>query len=157
MRGMANSFPQESQQLNTGLQKIIRALEFEKMMSAQKTTISVSQMRILSFFNEQDVIHISEVSRALGLTIQNTNNMVRRLEEAGYVQRKPNPENKRFSDITLTAKGKRKFAMFKDMQLVKLSALLEKLEPGEIKKLLSAVAETAELLEKASRHHGEDM
>ena len=154
MKGMNISHPRESDKLNTELQKIVRVLEFEKR-SPKKRTLSVAQMRVLSFFNEQDIIHVSEVSRALGLTIQNTTNIVRRIEEAGYIKRNPNPENKRFSDITLTAKGKRIFAMFKDMQLVKISALLSRLEPREIKKLLRSVAETAELLEKASRRDGE--
>ena len=155
MKGMSNSYPQESEKLNTELQKIVRVLEFEKR-SPKKRTLSVAQMRVLSFFNEQDVIHISEVSRALGLTIQNTTNIVRRIEEAGFVKRSPNPENKRFSDITLTAKGKRIFAMFKDMQLVKIAVLLSRLEPREIKTLLSSAAKTAELLEKASRRDGKD-
>jgi DNA-binding MarR family transcriptional regulator len=154
MKGMNNSVTQDSQVLNRELQKILRVLEFEKRMSSKKLTISVSQMRILSFFNEKEVIHISEVSRALGLTIQNTNNIVRRLEETGYVQRSPNPENKRFSDITLTAKGKRRFAVFKDMQLVKISTLLGGLEPPEIDELIRSVTRAAELLEKASRETG---
>jgi DNA-binding MarR family transcriptional regulator len=108
-------------------------------------------MRILSFFNEQDIIHISEISRTLGLSIQNVNNIVRRLEDADYVTRTTNKTNRRFSDIQLTPHGRKQFTLFRSMQLDTLARLFDCLEAPETKDLLKSLNKAAGILEKAYR------
>ena len=120
-------------------------------MKGKVPSISVSQMRILSLFNEQEILHISEISRSLGLTIQNVNNIVHRLEDADYVKRTPNKTNKRFSDIRLTAAGRKKFSSFRTRQLGTVSLFLKRLEPAERTRLLHAVRDAAGILEKAAQ------
>jgi len=105
--------PDRVSQLYLALQKVLRTLDFSKSMQSGTPSITVSQMRVLSFFNEHEVVHISELSRALGLSIQNVNNIVRRLEDADYVRRTPNRQNRRFSDILLTDHGRARFLSFR--------------------------------------------
>ncbi len=140
-----------SQILYMGLQKILRTLDFSKTLQGKVPSISVSQMRILSLFNEQEVLHISEISSALGLSIQNVNNIVRRLEDADYVKRTPNKENKRFSDITLTTNGKRKFNSFRSRQLATMDLFFNRLDSGEKADLIESIQRAASILEKASQ------
>ena len=69
-------------------------------------------MQVLSFFNESDVVHISEVSRKLNMSIQSVNNLVKRMEVLGYVERTQNEQDKRLSDIRFTQKGRSGFRCF---------------------------------------------
>ena len=57
-----------SETLFLNLQRIFRCLSFGRSLQAKAPTLSVTQMRILSFFNERDVVYISEISRVLGMS-----------------------------------------------------------------------------------------
>jgi DNA-binding MarR family transcriptional regulator len=136
--------------LYVNFQKIFRCLNVGRSMQDRTLPITVTQMRVLSFFSESDVVYISEVSRALGMSIQSVNNLVRRLELLGYVERTKNEMDKRLSDIRLTAKGRERFEVYRNDQFEILTGILQQLEPTE-KKILAATIENAALmLEKAA-------
>lgn len=136
--------------LYVNFQKIFRCLNVGRSMQDRALPITLTQMRVLSFFSESDVVYISEVSRALGMSIQSVNNLVRRLELMGYVERTKNDKDKRLSDIRLTAKGRERFEVFRNDQFEILTGILNQLEPME-KKILAATIENAALmLEKAA-------
>ena len=135
--------------LFSNLQRLFRCLSFGRSLKAKTPTLSVAQMRILSFFNEQDVVYISEISRALGMSLQSVNNLVHRLEVLGHVERSKNSNDKRVSDIRLTDKGRMGFQAFRNEQLDVIDEILSGIEPEE-QRLLAATVETAAIiLEKA--------
>ncbi len=136
--------------LHIVLQKILRNLDIGRSMNGKPLSIPVTQMRVLSFFNEQDVIHSSEISRVMGKSIASINNIVSRLEAAGYVEKTPNPENRRFSDIRLTAEGRRRFEAFRNEQLEIVNRILNRLDAGEKERLVAALQEAADILDTAS-------
>jgi DNA-binding MarR family transcriptional regulator len=142
--------------LFANLQRVFRCLGFGRSLKAKSPTLSVAQMRILSFFNEQDVVYISEISRALDMSLQSVNNLVHRLETMGHVERTKNSIDKRVSDIRLTDKGRIGFQAFRDDQLEVISEILSGIEPAE-QRLLAASVETAALiLEKAMAKENSD-
>ena len=128
------------------LQRIFRCLSFGRSLQAKAPTLSVTQMRILSFFNEQDVVYISEISRVLGMSLQSVNNLVHRLEVRGYVERSKNSSDKRLSDIRLTPKGRMGLQAFRNEQFEILGELLTGIEETEQKLLTATVEATAIIL-----------
>ncbi len=147
-----HSNQQISQEIFVSLQKIIRRLDFGKGLRGKAPTLTVTQMRVLSFFNECDVIHISEISPVIGMSIQSVNNVVKRLEESGYVQRSPNKQNKRFSDITLTENGKKLFHAFRAEQVDLLKHILDDLNSKEKRALSAALGQAAGILGKRKKN-----
>ena len=142
--------------LFANLQRIFRDLSFGRSLKAKSPTLSVAQMRILSFFNERDVVCISEISRALDMSLQSVNNLVHRLETMGHVERSKNSNDKRVSDIRLTAKGNEGFKAFRNEQLGVIGEILSGVEPEE-QRLLEATVETAAIiLEKAVAKQGKN-
>lgn len=134
------------------LQKIFRSLSFGRSLRGRTPTLTGTQMRILTFFNEKDIVHISEISRMLGMSVQSVNNLVARLEALGYVVRSKNTDDKRLSDVRLTDKGRQGFIGFRQEQIKTLSDILGRLDPAE-QQLLAAAIETAALMfEKAALH-----
>jgi len=140
-----------SYHLYINLQKILRALTFGRSLSQATAPLTVTQTRLLAFFNEKDVVHLSDMSRVLPMSIQSINNIIQRLENTGYVKRSKNKQDKRFSDIRLTPKGRKKLESFRDDQVEALDIILNVLEPSERKILNSTVEASAVILEKASR------
>ncbi len=138
-----------SSELYINFQKILRSLNFGRGLS-KAPSITGTQMRILSLFNEKDVVHISEISRLLGMSIQSANNIVRRLEAMGYVLISKNEKDRRLSDIKLSDYGKEGLEAFRNGQLTTLSHIIENLSGPEKELLNAAVKNAALILEKAS-------
>jgi DNA-binding MarR family transcriptional regulator len=149
MQGKKNDFTDMPEALFVNLQRVFRCLSFGRSLKAKAPTLSVTQMRILSFFNEQDVVYISEISRVLGMSIQSANNLVHRLEVLGVVERSKNSSDKRVSDIRLTVKGRAGFQAFRNEQFEVIGEILSGIDPSEQQLLSATVETTALILEKA--------
>jgi DNA-binding MarR family transcriptional regulator len=133
-------------ELFRNFQTLFRCLDFGR---GRAPLLTVRQMQVLSFFNDSDVVYISEVGRKLNMSIQSVNNLVKRLEVLGYVERTKNAQDKRFSDICLTAKGRQGFTIFRAEQLETLKTIVRQLNDSERGIALRAVEHAAELLQKA--------
>jgi DNA-binding MarR family transcriptional regulator len=137
-------------ELVINFQKMFRRLDFGRSLKGKAPSLTVTQMRVLTFFNENDVVYISEVSRSLRMSIQSVNNLISRLEVLGYVERSKNAEDKRLSDIRLTEQGRRGFDAFRNEQIEILAGIVNQLAPAEQKMLAATVANAALILEKAA-------
>lgn len=65
--------------LNLNFQKIFRRLDFGRSLEGKAPFLTVTLMRVLSFFNEKDVICISEINHVFGMSMQRVTNLVSRL------------------------------------------------------------------------------
>jgi DNA-binding MarR family transcriptional regulator len=135
--------------LFTGFQKLFRCMDFGRGLQGRVPVLTVRQMQVLSFFNESEVVYISDVSRKLNMSIQSVNNLVKRLEVMGYVERTQNEHDKRLSDIRFTQKGREGFQMFRAVQLGFLQEMLQQLSDSERCMVLKSVEGAAELFQKA--------
>ncbi len=138
-----------SSDLYINFQKILRSLNFGTGLT-KMPSITGTQMRVLSLFNEKDIVHISEISRVLGMSVQSANNIVRRLETMGSVIISKNEKDKRLSDIKLSDYGKAGLEAFRDSQLKTLSNIIDNLSAAEKELLGATVKNAALILEKAS-------
>ncbi|MCP4199104.1 MAG: winged helix-turn-helix transcriptional regulator [Proteobacteria bacterium] len=136
-------------QLLTSIQNIVRTVGFGKNINGKAPTITVTQMRVLSVFSDKPVIHISEVSPILGMSVPSINNIVSRLETSGHVKRKKNKDNRRFTDISLTEKGKKSICAFRDDGIKELTRLLDKLNKKDVQELHATLTRAAEILGSA--------
>ncbi len=146
-----HSNPSVTQDVFLSLQKILRCLDLGKGLRGKVPSLTITQMRVLSFFNDNTIIHISEISPVLGMSLQSVNNVVHRLEAAGYITRTPNRQNKRFSDIVLTPLGKKLLRAFQNSQFDSLGQILEPLAPAERRALSCSLKNAAAILERKKR------
>jgi len=138
-----------SYQVYINLQKIFRCLNIGRGMQGKRLPITITQMRVLSLFNERDVISISDISRSLGMSLQSATNLVYRLEQLDYLERTKNERDKRVSDIRLTAKGKKRQDMFRNGEIETVQLLLKRLNTVEGRVLNETLNGVALLFEKA--------
>jgi DNA-binding MarR family transcriptional regulator len=150
MKSKDGCFDETANRLYINLQKIFRCLDIGRSTQGRTTSLTLTQMRILSFFNDKEVVYISEISRYLGMSLQSVNNLVSRLEALGYVERSQNKDDKRLSDIRLTAKGRESFEVFRTDQYDTLTGMLGRLEPVERNILGATIENAALILEKAA-------
>jgi DNA-binding MarR family transcriptional regulator len=136
-------------QVYLNLQKIFRCLNVGRSFEGKRLPITITQMRALSLFNERETVNISDISRSLGMSLQSTTNLIFRLEQLGYLERSKNNKDKRVSDVRLTAKGKKRLSLFRTGEVDTVKALLDRLNPVEVKVLNETLHGVALLFEKA--------
>jgi DNA-binding MarR family transcriptional regulator len=136
-------------QVYLNLQKIFRCLNVGRSFQGKRLPITIMQMRALSLFNERDTVSISDISRSLGISLQSATNLIFRLEQLGYVKRFKNDQDKRVSDVCLTAKGTKRLSLFRAGEIETVKALLQRLNPVEVKVLNETLHGVALLFEKA--------
>ena len=138
-----------SSQVYLNLQKIFRCLNVGRSFEGKRLPITITQMRALSLFNERETVTLSDISRSLGMSLQSATNLIFRLEQLGYLERSKNNKDKRVSDVRLTAKGKKRLNMFRTGEIDTVKALLDRLNPVEVKVLNETLHGVALLFEKA--------
>lgn len=138
------------QLLASNLQKIMRSFDMGATLKKQPL-LTITQMRVLSYFSDCDVIHVSDISRRAEMSIQSVNNLISRLETLGYVERSPNAQDRRLSDVRLTDTGRTSIEMFQRFHIKQLQVLLESLSAQELERLTMALEEAAGILEKAKK------
>jgi DNA-binding MarR family transcriptional regulator len=138
------------EQLFTNIQNIVRIVGFGKNINGKSPSITVTQMRVLSVFSDNPVVHVSQISPLLGMSVPAINNIVSRLETSGYVKRKKNKDNRRFTDISLTEKGKKSIHAFRSDGVKELTKLLDKLKVKDVQELHATLTRAAEILGDAS-------
>jgi len=131
------------------LQKIFRCLNIGQVFQGKSLPITITQMRALSLFNEQEVVNISDISRSLGMSLQSATNLVRRLEQLGYLERSKNKLDRRVSEVRLTSKGKKRLSFFRKGELETIKYLLDRLDTFEGKVLNEALTNASLLFEKS--------
>ncbi len=136
--------------LARNLQKILRCFEFGTNVRT-RPFLTITQMRVLSFFYDRDVIHVSDISRSLDMSIQSVNNLIVRLETTGYVTRSSNKHDRRLTDIRLTDTGRARIEAFQRFHVQHLQVLLHGLSPDDRRQLTHALDEAARILEKAEK------
>jgi DNA-binding MarR family transcriptional regulator len=139
-----------SYQVYLNLQKIFRCLNIGRGLQVNRLPITMTQMRVLSLFNERETINISDISRSLGMSLQSATNLVCRLEQLDYLERTKNEKDKRVSDVRLTAKGRKRQDMFRNGEIETVRLLLERLNTVEGRVLNETLNGIALLFEKAS-------
>jgi len=131
------------------LQKILRCLNIGRSFQGKRLPITITQMRALSLFNEQETISISDISRSLAMSLQSATNLIHRLEVLGYLERSKNRNDKRISEVRLTTKGKKRLSFFRSGELETVELLFHQLTAEEKKMLNDSLTKAACLFEKA--------
>ncbi|WP_205751803.1 MarR family winged helix-turn-helix transcriptional regulator [Cryptosporangium phraense] len=68
--------------------------------------LAASQYLFLRAINDMDKCRVNDLARAIAITVGAVSKGVDRLEAAGWVSRRPNPENRRSSLLEVTPAGR---------------------------------------------------
>jgi len=123
------------------LMKMVRKLGLDTH-PLENVPVSPAQMALLDFVAVYPGCGVQDIAKGLGLTPPTVSVGVRKLEESGLVERKPNPIDGRSLQFFLTRRGQLLQRQIQDSHRNKIRRLLSGLTPQEQEMLLG-------LLEKA--------
>lgn len=78
--------------------------------------LTLPQLHVLITLAHCDNCKMSELSRALGVTLGNMTGMADRLLKSGYLSRRPDDKDRRIIRLQLTTKGKKAISIMKEHQ-----------------------------------------
>jgi DNA-binding MarR family transcriptional regulator len=97
-----------------GERKVVRAIEranqrVRRHLAEHLTRLDISEIEahLVARLSAKGPCSVAELQKALGLRPSTLTNALDRLEERGFVKRKPNPSDRRSFVVTLTAAGSR--------------------------------------------------
>lgn len=118
---------------------------------AQRFELSRDEWRILSGVNEHGRAKTTDLIASTGLDKMQASRAVARLEEASYISREADPEDRRNRILAITPAGRRLHAQIAPIVLAREAFLLEVLSDDErrvLDKALDALQQRAEQLRR---------
>lgn len=82
-----------------------RALDKQVGLALSETALGQSQYRLLSAFDQQAQLTVSELSERLSIAKPSVTNLVKQLQGMGLLQQRVDPEDQRSRHLTLTRDG----------------------------------------------------
>lgn len=94
-------------ELMISIRKIVRAINLESKRVEKQFGLSVPQLLILKFLNDNDQFKstMKELKNYLSLNASTVTGIISRLETKGFIARLPSVKDRREIPITLTSKG----------------------------------------------------
>lgn len=107
--------------------------------------LPVGQARLLALVSEMHDARVSELARADYCTQPTMTVQLRRMQEAGYVERRPDPQDGRAQRIRLTSKGRQMLDAMRAARSAVFEPWLVSLPDGDRQVLADATRVLAEL------------
>ena len=126
------------------------ASAWQSRVPALLGTMGMSEFRAMVAVQAQNQAAMSDIARALGLTLGATTSVVDRLVRAGFVLREHDSQDRRVVRIKLTPAGRAKASETLSRMTSDMAGLLEKLAEDERARFLDAFEAIVAQAERAS-------
>lgn len=118
---------------------------FDRVRSAGATDIRPSHGNVMEQLTMEEPLRLTDVAKRSGITAQSAGALVDELEELGYIERRPDPGDRRAKLIHLTARGRRNvdlaFDIVKEVEK-ELEHRLGKRSLAQLRRALIAMTES---------------
>jgi len=98
--------PSEAEEVAAGVQALRRLLLRSFEADIAESGLTVPQMNALEELSKEDGLSLKELSERMGLSHSTVSGIVDRLEQRGFVGRRPDPKDRRYSRIRLSEEVK---------------------------------------------------
>ena len=146
-----------TRELSTGLLGVIgplrRALRRVGREGIPGDPLPTSQTDLLRVVRLQPGIGVGEAAQQLGVAANTVSTLVNQLVAAGFLARRRDPADGRAARLELTARARRRLALWRDQREQALGAALDELSAGEresLERALPALHKILEVLERAT-------
>lgn len=109
----------------------IDKIEERSLSASLEAEISITEIHIIEKIGDHQPRRMSEVSKALGVTLATLTVACDRLESKGLVARARDQKDKRVVNVSLTAKGRAVYEYHKQFHARMMEAALSDLTPQE--------------------------
>ena len=122
----------------------VNLTQFRNAMS-ERAGLNVSDMECLRLLFQKGIATPSELARHTGLTSGATTAMLDRLEKAGFIERRPNPDDRRGTLITPAKSGAEKAASWFEAARKAQAELVSSYSENELEIIADAFERFAKL------------
>jgi DNA-binding MarR family transcriptional regulator len=105
-----------------------------------------SQIALLRLLDRRGDLSMSDMANALGITLSGCTALVDRAVQAGWVERKRNPRDRRVVLVGVSLEGERILDRIRHMRAGVFARYLTRLEPDEIETLANLLGRAADAI-----------
>jgi len=117
-------------------------------IAAADQTLTLPQMRVLTIVSRQGPLNLNAVAQSLGVHPSNATRTCNRLVEAGLLDRRDNPEDRRNVVLTLTHEGRDLWEGVMDHRRRSIEQVVRRLTPKEREQLAAGLTAFAAVAER---------
>jgi DNA-binding MarR family transcriptional regulator len=117
-------------------------------IAAADQTLTLPQMRVLTIVSRQGPLNLNAVAQSLGVHPSNATRTCNRLVEAGLLDRRDNPEDRRNVVLTLTPEGRDLWEGVMDHRRRSIEQVVRRLTPKEREQLAAGLTAFAAVAER---------
>ncbi|OPF71274.1 MarR family transcriptional regulator [Streptomyces antioxidans] len=125
-----------AERLRTALQNLLPALRGSR---GEHGDLTPSRQAALGALATHGSMRISTLATRLGIALPTTSRMVELLDASGWIERTPDPEDRRASLIALTDTGRELLGAVRHEAAARLATRMDKLSPDERQALFAAL------------------
>ncbi|WP_413098752.1 MarR family winged helix-turn-helix transcriptional regulator [Streptomyces sp. Inha503] len=125
-----------AERLRTALQHLLPALRSSR---GEHGDLTPSRQAALAALATHGSMRISTLATRLGIALPTTSRMVELLDASGWIERTPDPDDRRASLIALTDTGRELLRTVRHEAAIRLAARIDELSPEERRTLSAAL------------------
>lgn len=134
---------------------LLNRLQEMKLLTppGEQLDLSIAQIQLIQFIQRgsESGCHIQDIAEGLSLSAPTVSVAVRRLEAAGWLERKTDPDDKREFIIELTEKSEKTISKMMEIQYQGIKRFLDGLTSKEQEELLALLSRAINEAESHSR------
>jgi DNA-binding MarR family transcriptional regulator len=115
-----------------------------ELKECQPYKIPLSQVYLLRLLDWRGDLSMSEIANSLGITLSGCTALVDRAVEAGWVERKGDPKDRRVVLVSVSQAGEQALAEIRQIRAQILARYLTRRESAEIEALVDLISRAAE-------------
>lgn len=138
---MAPQQPSDAFRLRRCIRILVRRFALAERADVECCGVTVAQAATLEALYREGGLRLGDLGRRLGITPSTLTRNLTRLEEKDLVTKVPDPDDRRASQVVLTASGAKAARTVEDQEEAFASAILEQLPHDQVSTILDSLEE----------------
>lgn len=141
--------PEKMQELRAHFLRVLEALIFKADVGSPLLELPILQVKCLRFVARSEGSPMGEIARQMEIELPGLSRVVDRLEKRGYIERAPDPTNRRIVRLNLTEEGRAMMHAVEKTRQEHFFACLSSLNVAEMEEIVNSLKRLATSVEQS--------
>jgi DNA-binding MarR family transcriptional regulator len=149
----SNNQAEMMQALRLSFLQVLEDLIFKADVGSPLLELPILQVKCLRFVSRSEGSPMGEIARQMEIELPGLSRVVDRLEKRGYIERTPDPTNRRIVRLNLTEQGRSMMQAVEKIRQAHFFACLKSLDVADMEEIMHSLKRLAASVEQSLQAH----